>query len=213
MAEQINVLLIMESGRHAEAVVTALRSYADRKFAVTHSADLDSAHSHLKSGKSAGIILLDYDLPRGGGTEGLRAIRESAFDLPVILLTGSQDFRVVVEAMKYGVEDYLLREESGDSVLPRAITAALERRILKRKIADAEFNKLISQRKTDAVKELVVTVCHEINNPLAAVKISSDILSRQESSPQVKALLARLNENISRIEERVIRLRDSQPHP
>jgi len=95
-----------------------------------------------------------------------------------------------------------------DTILPRTIMNVLERIHLKRQINDAEKEKLLSLKKTEAIQELVVTMCHEFNNPLAAIKISADILSRQKISENERELVQRLNLSISQLEKQIIRLRD-----
>jgi signal transduction histidine kinase len=110
--------------------------------------------------------------------------------------------------MKYGVEDYMVKDEAIDSVLPRTIVNILERVSLKRKIALRQKEDLIAKKRTDAIRELVVTVCHEFNNPLAAIKISSDILMRQKLPPHEKTAVEELDKNIAVIEKEIARLRD-----
>jgi signal transduction histidine kinase len=51
-------------------------------------------------------------------------------------------------------------------------------------------------------------MCHEFNNPLAAIKISSDILARQQVDGNNKGLLEALNKNINLLEKQIVKLRD-----
>jgi signal transduction histidine kinase len=123
-------------------------------------------------------------------------------------LTSNRDFRLAIEAMKYGVEDYLVKDEAVDSVLPRTIVNILERVRLRTQIAEQAKADLIAKKRTEAIKELIVTVCHEFNNPLAAIKISADILLRQELSVGERALIEDLDRNIGMVEKEINRLRD-----
>jgi signal transduction histidine kinase len=110
--------------------------------------------------------------------------------------------------MKYGIEDFMVKDEAVDSVLPRTIVNILERVFLKLRIAEQQKTDLIAKKRTDAIKELVVTVCHEFNNPLAAMKISTDILSRQRLQQEEMELVKDLDLNISVIEKEITKLRD-----
>jgi signal transduction histidine kinase len=111
--------------------------------------------------------------------------------------------------MKFGVEDFMIKEEAVDyTVLPRSIVNTLERVFLKRKIAEQQKAELIAKKRTDAIKELVVTVCHEFNNPLAAIKISTDILLRQPLPTPEQKLVEDLDNNIAIIEKEITKLRD-----
>jgi nitrogen-specific signal transduction histidine kinase len=66
----------------------------------------------------------------------------------------------------------------------------------------------MAENRTQAVRELVVTICHEFNNPLAAVKISYDLLKRLLSSENDRRLLQTFERNYLQIEKEIRRLRD-----
>ena len=204
----INVLLVDDDADYASVAKSYLQSFNGHTFNLTWMEDGARALSLLQSPNDIHIILMDYYLRSGNGLDVLREVRDAGVDLPVIMLTGGKDFRIAVEAMRYGVSDYLVKEEAVDSLFPRSIVNALEQNQLKSRVSTAEKNRLISRRKTEAVQELVVTMCHEFNNPLAAIKISTDILTRQTKTPEVKALLAELNRNIIDLEKQIIKLRD-----
>jgi signal transduction histidine kinase len=110
--------------------------------------------------------------------------------------------------MKYGVEDYMVKEDAVDSVLPRTIMNILERVALKKKIQEHQRAELIAQKRADAIKEVVVTICHEFNNPLAAMKISADILARQPLPAEDKELIQQIDKNITLVEQEIAKLRD-----
>jgi two-component system, sensor histidine kinase and response regulator len=209
----INVLLVDDDADYASVAKSYLQSFNGRSFNMTWIEDGERALACLKAPNDIHIILMDYYLRAGTGLDVLRSMREAGVELPVIMLTGGKDFRIAVEAMKYGVSDYLVKEEAVDSLFPRSIVNALEQSQLKARVSTAEKNRLISQRKTEAVQELIVTMCHEFNNPLAAVKISTDILTRQTKTPEVKTLLAELNRNITSLEKQIIKLRDLNVPP
>jgi len=140
--------------------------------------------------------------------EIIKKIYEEKIRIPIILLTSNRDFKIAIEAMKYGVEDYILKEDAADTMLPRSIINVIERFELARRIENAEKEDLISKNNIAAIQELVVTMCHEFNNPLAAIKISSDILSRHALTNEQKQTLAKLNSNITLLEKQIVKLRD-----
>lgn len=214
MSTTINILLIDDDAEYAAAAKAYLQSLSSHKFDLTWIEDGEKVLPFLKSRDDIHLILMDYYLRNRNGIEILKDIRKAEIETPVILLTGGRDFRIAVEVMKYGVVDYLIKEENTDSMFPRSIVNILERHQLTTQIGNAEKNRIISQKKTEAVQELVVTMCHEFNNPLAAIKISADILNRQCKSPEVKELLARMNKNITDLEKQIVKLRDLNPaHP
>jgi signal transduction histidine kinase/DNA-binding NarL/FixJ family response regulator len=88
----------------------------------------ESAESALQLCKSEfpDVILLDYLLPDADGLEFLRELRELRGSLPiVIMLTGQGNESVAVEAMKYGVKDYLIKGKLTREKLTTAIINAI----------------------------------------------------------------------------------------
>jgi two-component system sensor histidine kinase/response regulator len=209
----INVLLIDDDADYAAVAKRYLQPFNGRTFNLIWLGDGEKALTYLRSPNGVHVVLMDYYLRSRNGLEILKDIREAGIELPVIMLTGEKDFRIAVEAMKFGVSDYLVKEEAVDSLFPRSIVNALEQHLLRIQVSTAEKNRVISRKKTEAVQELVVTMCHEFNNPLAAIKISTDILTRQCKTAEVKALLTELNSNISCLEEQIVQLRDLNVPP
>jgi len=204
----ITVLIVDSDADYAGVVKHHLQAFQGSKFNVDVTPNGDDAHSRLGAKPPIDIVLINYDMPNGNGLQITRRISEALNTAPIILLTSGRDFRIAIEAMKFGVEEYVVREDAVDTMLPRTIATVLERTKIKKRILAAEREKLISQKRTEAIRELVVTMCHEFNNPLAAIKISVDILARQNIEASEKKLLAELNSNISLLEKQIIRLRD-----
>lgn len=204
----ITLLVVDDDTSYMAVTQHHLAKYQGKKFEVIWKQDGRTAIEELEKNPSIDLVLLDYYLPELNGLEVTRMIRDKGIDIAIIFLTSNRDFRLAIEAMKYGVEDYMVKEEAVDSVLPRTIVNILERVYLKKKIAEQQKADLIAQKRTEAIKELVVTVCHEFNNPLAAMKISSDILARQQLPPNEKELIGSVDKNISSIEKSISKLRD-----
>lgn len=67
------------------------------------------------------LILLDIQMPQKDGIETLREIRamKDRADIPVIMLTGVEDKDYVLESVKLGIRDYLLKPFYADELLRR----------------------------------------------------------------------------------------------
>lgn len=206
--ETINLLFIDDDTGYMAVAQQLLAKYTGKKFNILWKQDGKSALEELQNNPSIDLTLVDYYLPEANGLEVIRTIREHKIEVPIIFLTSNRDFRLAIEAMKYGIEDFMVKDEAVDSVLPRTIVNILERVYLKQRIAEQKKADLIAKKRTDAIKELVVTVCHEFNNPLAAMKISTDILTRQNLAPEEMQLVKDLDHNISLIEKEITKLRD-----
>ena len=67
------------------------------------------------------LILLDIRMMPKDGFETLQEIRamEDRSDIPVIMLTGAEDKTYVIEGIKLGICDYILKPFSPDDLLER----------------------------------------------------------------------------------------------
>ena len=205
--ETIRLLVIDEDKGYIAMAQNLLAKYQGKEFNVVWKQDGASAIDALSENSSFDVVLLHYHLPDMNGLEVTRAVREKKIDVPIIFLTSNRDFRLAIEAMRYGVEDCIVKDDAVGSVLPRTIVNILERVHLRKKIAQQQRTDLIAMKRTEAIKELIVTVCHEFNNPLAAMKICTDILSRQDLPKEEKDILVELDKNIGVMEKEITKLR------
>jgi sigma-B regulation protein RsbU (phosphoserine phosphatase) len=99
------------------------------------------------------LMLLDYHLEDGDGL----AVLDEVNKIPVshrptvVMLTGSGNEQVAVEAMKRGAKDYLVKSGVHLPELRRAILSALERRLLEDRLAQstAELRRKNEQLEAD----------------------------------------------------------------
>jgi PAS domain S-box-containing protein len=74
------------------------------------------------------ICLVDYRLGAQTGVDLLRAALERGCQAPIILLTGTGEHQVDVEAMQAGAVDYLIKAQLRSDSLERSIRYALQRK-------------------------------------------------------------------------------------
>jgi response regulator of citrate/malate metabolism len=204
----INLLFVDDDSAYMAIARHLLSKFPGFHFNLTWKQDASSALVFLAGNTNCDLVIVDYYLPDMNGLQLTQKIRERKIETPIVFLTSNRDFRLAIEVMKYGVEDYLIKDETVDSVLPRSIVNTLERVELKRRVAEEQKADLIARKRTDAIKELVVTVCHEFNNPLAAIKISTDILLRQTLNDDETRMVHEIDSNIVLVEREISRLRD-----
>ena len=82
-------------------------------------------------------VILDMDLPDMSGLEVLERIRKFRPELPVIMLTVTEDVPIVVKAMNSGAFDYLTKPVSAER-LSLVIRNATEQHRLQRKVVDLQ---------------------------------------------------------------------------
>ncbi|MCJ7545755.1 MAG: PAS domain S-box protein, partial [Deltaproteobacteria bacterium] len=80
--------------------------------------------------ESYDILFLDQSLPTYDGLEVLRILGARGSCPPTIMITGTGDERVAVEAMKLGAGDYIVKDLAGGylELLPSVITKVLQQR-------------------------------------------------------------------------------------
>ena len=205
---KVHILLIDDDENYLSVVRHRLSTAKDVRFEVLWEKDGKHAIAALKKNSSIDLILMDYYLQNETGIDITKKILDEKIQTPIVFLTSNKDLGSAVHAMKLGAFDYLVKEEINDTILPRTILSTLERMRFRNDAALSEKEKLLSNQKIQAVQELVVTVCHEFNNPLAAIKITTAILGRKQLSEEEKNLLVGLNHNIAILEQHIKKFRD-----
>lgn len=75
------------------------------------------------------IILLDLILPETDGVETVKSILEHLKNLnkeiPIVVLTGMEDYKIGREIWSLGIQDYLIKDEMHTKDLSRALTFAI----------------------------------------------------------------------------------------
>lgn len=135
--EQINVLLIEDDPKDAEWLRGMLsRASGGQTFEVEWTTRLQVGLDHLVRSE-VDLVLLDLSLPDSQGIETLFKTHAQAPGVPIIVvLGGSEDEMVAVEAIQEGAQDYLVKGQVSRNLLVRAIRYAIERKQAQQEIAD-----------------------------------------------------------------------------
>ena len=136
MNDQLHILLVDDNPEDRALVIRELR----RDFPnlqINQITDANQFARALESDKG-GLVITDYQLRWSDGLAVLRAIKARWPDCPVIMFTGTGSEEVAVEAMKAGLEDYVIKAANHYARLPGAVQRAVERKTQLRALKEAE---------------------------------------------------------------------------
>ncbi len=103
----VSVLLVEDDADHARLARAAIED-AVAGARVAHARDIETAAGLCRE-SSWSLAVVDHQLPDGTGLELLDLLRESAPDLPIVIMTGHGAENVAVEAFRRGVSDYVVK--------------------------------------------------------------------------------------------------------
>jgi two-component system, NtrC family, response regulator AtoC len=113
----------------------ALRGYEARSY--TRGDEIVAA---IRQGEPPDIVLLDVAMPGMDGIQTLKALKSARPELQVIMLSGREQANIIVEAVRLGAADYVVKpgdpEGLGEIALDAAIKQAIERNRLVSELTD-----------------------------------------------------------------------------
>jgi PleD family two-component response regulator len=122
----VEVLLVEDNPGDAGLIREALRDASLVRFRLTVVERMAEAEERLRGG-GHDIVLLDLSLPDSSGFDTFRRARTEAPQIPIVVMTGTDDEAVAVRCVEEGAQDYLVKGRVDDALLARALTYALER--------------------------------------------------------------------------------------
>ena len=100
----------------------------------------DEIVAAIRQGEPPDIVLLDVAMPGMDGLQTLKALKSARPELQVIMLSGREQAQTIVEAVRLGAADYVVKpgdpEGLGEIALDAAIKQAIERSRLVNELTD-----------------------------------------------------------------------------
>jgi hypothetical protein len=203
MANPINVLVLEDRAADAELMIALLRKAG---FAVSWER-VDTEHAYAQSlNARPDLILADYNLPQFDAIRALQLLRARELDIPFIIVSGNVGDDFIVEAMKQGAADFLLKDRMAR--LGTSVKQALERKRLRTSQKDAEQQLRLAMAESERIRSeleganhalagmnaqlselyqtaqrFVEDVSHEFRTPLTVVKGYAEIMAEGLAGP------------------------------
>jgi signal transduction histidine kinase len=156
-------------------------------YAVDVAPDGDSGLAQCAA-KPYAAVIIDQTMPGLSGLEVVRAMAARGPLPPTIMVTGTGNERIAVEAMKLGVSDYLVKDLEGGfiHVLPLVVERTIQQRqtLLEKQRIEQE---LAQAQKMKAIGQLAAGIAHEINTPTQYIAHNARFL--QNAFTDISALL------------------------
>ena len=180
MTEELKILIVDDDDVDRMAVRRALGK-SGLQVNVEEASSCQAALNLLRT-SDFDCALFDYMLPDGDGLSLLGDIRTEDISIPVVMLTGQRDERLIVELLRAGAFDYLSKNELSGENLGHAVQTAIRlyraeserlRAHIELEAAHRELQtfheQLLQSEKLASIGQLAAGVAHEINNPVGYV--------------------------------------------
>ncbi|MEM8673656.1 MAG: diguanylate cyclase [Cyanobacteria bacterium P01_G01_bin.67] len=161
----LKILLVEDNLADASWISQILEEYSWQKSNLRHVKKVTEAIDTL-SQDSFDAILLDLSLPDSEGITSLDIVKQKAPQLPIVVLTATDDPKVAIKSLRQGAQDYLIKGEFEGKLLTRSIQYAIERQRTKFNLRQQALMKKMLDRirnsiDLDAILQTTATVIQQ----------------------------------------------------
>jgi DNA-binding response OmpR family regulator len=193
-------ILIIDDSKTAQSI---LSSILEAEYQIDIKDDAIEALATIEL-EPPDLILLDIHMPVMDGFEACRILKqmEKTKDIPIIFITSLDSENEKVKGFEAGADDYVVKP-----VHPFELIARVKAHLGARK---SQIHAL-SMERMSVFKEMAVTLCHEINNPLTSVNAYLHLLHSDfpELSEPVKEIIAAIQVETRRVSDIISTLSDA----
>ncbi|MEH2025599.1 hybrid sensor histidine kinase/response regulator [Nostoc sp.] len=184
------ILLVEDNLPYARLLQKFLMQAQSQEFTLVHVKRLGEALQELTQ-CNYDVILLDLSLPDSQGLSSLPPLIAQVPNIPIVVLTNTNDEELAIEAVRQGAQDYLIKRQVNSDVLVRSLRYAIERKqVLESLRTDNETLQIrVEERTAELVKaneinqlksELVSMLSHDIRNPLNTILLAAGLLENYD---------------------------------
>jgi signal transduction histidine kinase len=192
------ILLVEDSPSDAALLQESLMETRLAEFEFTHVETWSDALPWVQRQPPFDILLLDLSLPDISGRETFVRARAQAPHLPIVVLTGQANEADGLEAVRQGIQDYLVKGQADARQIVRVIRYAIERKRVEDALkhtedalrdserqliqANQDLEKRVAER-TASLEETINdledfshSITHDLRAPLRAIRSFAEIL-------------------------------------
>lgn len=138
--------------------------------------DLSTGIQYLNRHKF-NLILLDLSLPDSHGLDTIEYTLKNTNNIPIIILTETDNLILAIEAVKSGAQDYLIKGNINKMLLERSIYYSIERYKIMEKLKKSEENFHQAFLRADFYKDIFT---HDMSNILQGIISGVEICNLSE---------------------------------
>src|SRR3954447_9233252 len=119
--------LIEDSAQYAALLEEILAGSSPHPLEIAHYERLGDALPEMEAG-TVDCVLLDLSLSDAHDLDGVKELVARDSELPVVVITGTEDDQLALEALNAGAQDYIRKRDVDGELVNRAIRYAMERK-------------------------------------------------------------------------------------
>jgi signal transduction histidine kinase len=196
----VRVLLVEDSPSDVVLLQESLAETRPGEFHFTHVESWADAAQCLRQ-QQFDVLLLDLSLPDITGRETFVRARAEAPHIPIVVLTGEANEDLGLDAVRHGIQDYLIKGQAYGRQTARAIRYAIERKQVEDALKRTEealrererqlrqWNTELERRVAERTATLAETISdledfshsitHDLRAPLRAIRSFAQILGEE----------------------------------
>ncbi|MGZ7209389.1 MAG: response regulator [Methanobacterium sp.] len=149
----IRVLIIEDNPYDLRLIEEMLKEVSYPSFELISADRLDKGLKLLLN-DGFDILLLDLTLPDSAGLDTFASVYDQAPEVPIVILSGIEDEDTAIKAVREGAQDYLVKGQVSSLLLSRAISYAIERKLIEDELIRHRYylNELVEKR-TEELEE------------------------------------------------------------
>jgi PAS domain S-box-containing protein len=117
----------------------------------------------ILANSSPDIIFLDLTLSDSEGISTFHEMKKNARQIPIVILTGNEDEKMALDALRFGAQDYLLKKNISPLLISRSTLYAIERKRIEMELLKSKAsNEALIENTNDGIwsvdRNMIITI-------------------------------------------------------